>query len=122
MKRINLVKGYVEIPDAVKVVDISDNSPKDVGIILDKDGELETLVVIADRSLSSLTVLETDQIIDKAIANLPQYKGIKAMELPNTLTCKATRKNCRWDESVRLRFYPIEAVISYSGSDYHLYK
>ena len=121
MKKINLLKGYVEIPDEAKVVNISEGQPLDVGILVDRDGILDHLVIVADVSLVGLTILETDWIIDKAIEKLSDYKNVKAMELPNPFSCKATLKNRQWDDSVRLRFYPIEAVNNFVDSNYHLY-
>lgn len=105
---IKLATGYAVVPGGSIVVDISDDKRPDyVGIISDCEGELTRVVVLSDISLMGLSDEQEENVINKAIKDLPEHKSIKEEEIPFPGYNAGTEELLAWYETFRLGFYPL---------------
>ncbi len=105
-RRINLTKGYADIPPNVMVLTLSDGIGEDVGVISDKTGELHPIVVVAGKSLRGLSVVEEDALVNEVVERLARYKEVKSKELPYPFG-KTEYEYIKWNNSFRLGFFPL---------------
>ncbi len=109
---IKLKSGEVTVPANVTVINLAKEGEGNfVGVISDKQMEVERLVVVAPSRPRSAA--EEDAMVEKAIADFPMHKAIKALELPYP-NREADEQTWReWSDSYRLVLYPIEWVVNW---------
>ncbi len=110
--KIQIKSGVVTVPANVTVINLAKEGEGNfVGVISDKQMEVERLVVVAPSRPKSAA--EEDAIVEKAIADFPQHQAVKAQELPYPSPEDDEQTWSEWSESFRLVLYPIEWVVSW---------
>jgi hypothetical protein len=120
MKRntIRLKNGVATIPCNVIVIRLTDGACTDIGVIKDNKGLLTDLVIISDESLRRLSVKEENDLIDRAIENLPLYQKVRSAELPFP-SSDDPAEDLLWFESEKLYFNSISALVAAGCNEYH---
>lgn len=121
MKEIELIKGKADVPDNTYIIDLSDGSPTDIGVIIDADGVLEPLAVVYPKSVCHLSPKEADDLVWSAIKDLPQYCEARSQEIPYSQNASEQEEFQRV-MSIRLRLYPMEMIQRLKDDNYHLYR
>ena len=122
MLRIKLLKGYAEVPEDSIIIDLSKGNKVDVGVISDREGELPTLVVISSESVRGLSVEAEEDLINKAIRDLPRFRYVKEQELPFPNKHASDKEWIKWNDSFRLGFFPLAMFKSSNNMKYRIFE
>jgi hypothetical protein len=108
MKKV-IIYSHMTEPKEICLVNISESEEVNYGAFLvDKAGELPTLLVLSDTSMAGIDVKTEEATVNKIIQGLPEYQMAKAQELPCP-TCDADEKSWKtWNDSFRLALCPHE--------------
>lgn len=103
MKKIKLKNGYAFVPMNAIIINLTDGKGVDIGIIKDTYRKLPDLYVVSEKEFGRMSVKEENQLIDKAIEHLPEYREVRLNELPFPQS-ENLEEGLRWFESRKLYF------------------
>lgn len=116
-KRINLVNGFLVVPEEVIVVEVQNGNADYAGILAERTGRLPHYAILLDRPITELEAEEEEDLFAYIGRIYPEIAEVHAKEVSAVIENKTVLNAAEWQRSPRLGLFAVPEV----ADEDHLY-